>query len=82
MSAPVRDAAIHHLRDWLTALVEAKWSVNWPHGIDVAVEQDPVTGTNRLTSRFMKHVTHYDNWSVDRSFLTVFPEVTGQIRIR
>lgn len=81
MSAPVRDAAIDHLRDWLIALVEAKWSVNWLHGIDAAVDQDPVTGTNRLTSRFMKHVTDYDNWSVGSSFLTIFPEVTGRIRI-
>ncbi|KIX05360.1 uncharacterized protein Z518_06232 [Rhinocladiella mackenziei CBS 650.93] len=79
--APVRDAAIYQLRDWLTSLNEANWTVNWPHGIDSAVEQDPVTGATVLTSRFIDHVTNSNNWSVGISFLNAFPEVAGRIRI-
>ncbi|EXJ81735.1 hypothetical protein A1O1_07800 [Capronia coronata CBS 617.96] len=78
---PVRDAAIHLLRDWLTPLMQARWSVNWPHDLDAAIELDPVTGARVLTSHFMAHVSEYDNWSVGPSFLDAFPEVAGQIRI-
>ncbi|KAI1612654.1 hypothetical protein EDD36DRAFT_452246 [Exophiala viscosa] len=78
---PVRDAAIHRLRDWLTPLINCNWSVNWRHGMDAAVERSPTTGATILTSRFTKHVTDYDNWSVGRTFLEHFPEVAGRIRL-
>jgi len=78
---PVRDAAIHRLRDWLTPLINCNWSVNWPHGTDAAVERSPTTGAMILTSRFTEHVTDYDNWSVGRTFLEHFPEVAGRIRL-
>lgn len=80
-SPPVRDAVIHHLRDWLTPLIRAGWSVNWPYGMDAAIEQDPATGATVLTPRFMEHVSEYNNWSVARCFLEDFPEVAGQIRL-
>jgi hypothetical protein len=80
-SAPVRDAAIHQLRDWRTALVQAKCSINWPYGHDAAIERDPGTGSVTLTKRFMDHAAVYDNWSVGTSFLDVFPEVAGHIRV-
>lgn len=79
--APVRDAAIHQPRDWRTALVQAKCSINWPYGHDAAVERDPGTGSVTLTKRFMDHAAVYDNWSVGSSFLDVFPEVAGHIRV-
>ena len=69
---PVRDAAINRLRDWLTPLIEARWSVNWPHGLNTAIEHDPSTGATILTRRFVEHVTTYDNWSVGSVFLETF----------
>ncbi|RJE17322.1 hypothetical protein PHISCL_10341 [Aspergillus sclerotialis] len=54
---PVRDAAINKLRDWLTPLIQAEWGVNWPHGLDSAVEQDASTGATVLTQRFIDHVS-------------------------
>ncbi|OCT48154.1 hypothetical protein CLCR_03943 [Cladophialophora carrionii] len=78
---PVRDAAINKLRDWLTPLIEAEWSVNWPHSVEMAVERDSLTGATVLTQRFHEHVTRYDNWSVAGRFLLSFPEVAGQIRL-
>ncbi|EXJ54635.1 hypothetical protein A1O7_09976 [Cladophialophora yegresii CBS 114405] len=78
---PVRDAATNKLRDWLTPLIEAEWSVNWPHSVEMAVERDSSTGGTVLTQRFHDHVTRYDNWSVAGRFLSAFPEVAGQIRL-
>jgi len=80
-SAPVRDAAIRRLQDWLTPLIQANWSVNWPHGMEAAVQRSPTTGLQVLTSGFIQHVTNFDNWSVGGAFLDVFPELAGQIRI-
>jgi hypothetical protein len=68
------------LRDWLTPLAEAKWTVNWPYGLEEAVEHTP-TGVTRLSRRFVDHAMVYDNWSVGRNFLETFPEVTGRIRV-
>ncbi|KAJ9609234.1 hypothetical protein H2204_015643 [Knufia peltigerae] len=79
--APVRDAAIHRLRDWLTPLIKCNWSVNWHHDMDAAVQQSPVTGARVLTPRFVEHVTDYDNWSVGGVFLKTFPEVAGKIKV-
>ncbi|KIW62405.1 hypothetical protein PV04_10583 [Phialophora macrospora] len=78
---PVRDAAIKNLRDWLTPLIQAEWSVNWPHSVEMAVEHDSLTGTTVLTQMFHDHVTKYDNWTVAAQFLNAFPEVAGQIRL-
>ncbi|KIW13954.1 hypothetical protein PV08_06735 [Exophiala spinifera] len=78
---PVRDAAIHRLRDWLTPLIKCNWSVNWHHGMEAAVQQSLVTGAKVLTPRFIEHVTDYDNWSVGSVFLETFPEVVGKIKI-
>ncbi|KAK5557109.1 hypothetical protein LTR46_004920 [Exophiala xenobiotica] len=77
----VRDATVHHLRDWLTPLINCNWSVNWHHGMDAAVQRSPNTGATVLTSKFIHHVTDYDNWSVGSTFLETFPEVIGKIRI-
>ncbi|KAJ4527748.1 hypothetical protein HRR83_000502 [Exophiala dermatitidis] len=78
---PVRDAVIHRLRDWLTPLKRAEWSINWPHGLDAAIMRDDATGATVLTPSFMEHAGDYDNWSVSRVFLDDFPEVAGRIRI-
>ena len=77
----MRDATINKLRDWLTPLIEAEWSVNWPYPVELAVERDPLTGGTVLTKKFQEHVTIYDNWSVTSLFLNAFPEVAGRIRI-
>ncbi|KAK4936101.1 hypothetical protein LTR10_022945 [Elasticomyces elasticus] len=79
--APVRDACIHRLRDWLTPLIDCNWSVNWHRGVEAAVQPSSSTGATVLTSRFMEHVTDYDNWSVGKTFLEHFPEVAGRIRL-
>jgi hypothetical protein len=79
--APVRDAVIDRLRDWLTPLIDCNWSVNWHHGLDAAVQRSPTTGATILTSRFMEHVTNYDNWSVGGTFLEHFPDIAPRIRI-
>lgn len=71
---------INELRDWITLLAEAHLSVNWPYGLDEALEKHPVSGATRLTAVFEEHVTDYDNWSVDESILKTFPEVVGLIR--
>ncbi|KAL2397956.1 hypothetical protein ABEF93_006552 [Exophiala dermatitidis] len=78
---PVRDAVIHRLRDWLTPLKRAEWSINWPQGLDAAIMRDDATGATVLTPSFMEHAGDYDNWSVARVFLDDFPEVAGRIRI-
>ncbi|KAK5053121.1 hypothetical protein LTR84_002095 [Exophiala bonariae] len=78
---PLRDALIHHMRDWLSQLKSTNWSVNWPHDLNAAIAHDPVTNTRKLTPKFIEHVLEYDNWSVSRDFLNAFPELTGRIRV-
>ena len=65
----------------MTALIEARVSVNWPHTMKEAIEQNRATGATRLTQRFVDHVMNYDNWSVEASLLKIFPEIAGRIRI-
>ena len=68
------------MRDWLSELSKAKWSVNWKLEGEAACERDPITGTTRLTAEFIAHISDYDSWSVHSSFLDAFPELSGQIR--
>lgn len=78
---PVRDALIYHMRDWLSELGKAKWTVNWAFGLDAAMERSPTTGKTTLSARFIEHISDYDSWSVSSDFLNAFPEVSGRIRV-
>ncbi|RVX72157.1 hypothetical protein B0A52_04755 [Exophiala mesophila] len=78
---PIRDAVIFQLRDWLSELIKASWSVNWPHGTDAAVKEDPLTGLKTLSNDFIDHASRYENWSVGDSFIEAFPELSGRIRV-
>ncbi|KIW70914.1 hypothetical protein PV04_03144 [Phialophora macrospora] len=78
---PLRQALIKNLRDWMTALPSAKLKVNWTRGMDEAVVWDGQHQRRRLSQDFVKHVTNYQNWSIEESILTAFPEVKGLIRI-
>jgi hypothetical protein len=78
---PVRDALIYHMRDWLSQLGKANWSINWPFDQTAAIEHDLVTNIRRLTAKFIAHIRKYDNWSVSREFLQAFPELSGRIRV-
>ena len=80
-SGPIRDAVIFQLRDWLSELIKASWSVNWPHGTDAAVKEDPLTGLKTLSNDFIDHASRYENWSVGDSFIEAFPELSGRIRV-
>jgi hypothetical protein len=77
---PLRDALIHHMRDWLSRLKSTNWSLNWPHDFDTAVMRDPVTNTRKLTAQFIEHFLEYDNWSISGEALSAFPELIGRIR--
>jgi hypothetical protein len=78
---PMRDALIYYMRDWLSELSKANWTVNWPLDREAAIERDPTAGKTRLTAKFIDHISDYDNWSVSRDFLIAFPELSGRIRI-
>lgn len=69
------------MRDWLSPLRHANWSLNWPSDLNAAVEYDPVTNTRRLTPEFINHFLEYNNWSISREFLAAFPELSGRIRV-
>lgn len=70
------------LRDWLTPLIESNLTVNWPHSMEEAIEKSPTSGSLRLTTQFIQHVTTYQNWSVGSNFLKAFPDMLGRIRIQ
>lgn len=76
----IRDALIIHLRDWVTALTESGLSVNWPYGLDAAIEKHPDTSETRLTEAFIEHAFDYNNWSVSSKILATFPELDGEIQ--
>jgi hypothetical protein len=78
---PLRQALIRDLRDWMTALPLAKLKVNWTRGMDEAVVWDEQHQRRQLSPDFVKHVTNYQNWSVEEGILAAFPEVKGMIRI-
>jgi hypothetical protein len=78
---PLRQALIRNLRDWMTALPSAKLKVNWTRGMDEAVVWDEQHQRRRLSQDFVKHVTNYQNWSIEEGILAAFPEVKGMIRI-
>ena len=73
---------ITNMRDFITSLMKANISCNWPGTMDDCFEMDVNTGQRKLTARFEKHASTYENWSVGRSFFDIFPELVGQIRIQ
>ena len=77
---PLREALIKNLRDWLTALPLGRLKVNWTRSMDEAVVWDKQHQRRRLSRAFIDHVTNFQNWSIDESVLTTFPEVRGMIR--
>lgn len=74
----MREALVHNLRDWVAACA-GSLSVNWPHGLDASLETDPLTGRLYLTRKFEEHASKLENWSVESTFLEIFPELQDQV---
>ncbi|OJD34415.1 bzip transcription factor [Diplodia corticola] len=74
----LREALVDDLRDWVTACA-GSLSVNWPHGMDQAVEHDPTDDHFYLTQKFLDHASTPSNWSVGRDFIDQFPELMGRV---
>lgn len=80
--APVRDALIIKMRDYLNSMIDAGISCNWPYSLDECFETDKDTGHIKLTRFFEEYVSDYDHWTVGRQFLDTFPELEGKIHIK
>ncbi|KAK8169291.1 hypothetical protein IWX90DRAFT_172581 [Phyllosticta citrichinensis] len=76
----MREALVHNLRDWVAACA-GSLSVNWPHGLDASLEADPLTGRLYLTRTFEEHASKLENWSVEMTFLEIFPELRDQVMV-
>ena len=79
---PTRDALITKMRDFIKAMINANVSINWPYPLSDCTELDPATGKRKLTAAFERHVAIFENWTVDSSFLSVFPELAGKVGIK
>lgn len=81
LSAPVRDALIIRMRDFVSSMANAGISCNWPYTFDECFETDQDTGQRKLTKFFEEYVSDYDHWTVSSRFLNTFPELEGKIHI-
>ena len=79
----LRESLIHRLRDWVTALADARCSVNWPGTMEDAVEATTMgaPGHYRISRQFREHAVRAENWTVDEKIYEAFPETRGRIPI-
>ena len=80
--APVRDALIIRMRDFVSSMIAAGVSCNWPYALDECFETDEGTGQKKLTRVFEQHVADFDHWTVGSRFLDTFPELKGKVHIK
>ena len=79
--SPVRDALIMRMRDFVTSMMSAGVSCNWPYTLDDCFETDESTGQRKLTKVFEEYVSDFDHWSIGSRFLETFPELKSHIHI-
>jgi hypothetical protein len=77
----MRDGLVHDMRDYIVAIQTFGCSVNWPYGLDAAIDYDPQTGIITVADTFANHVCNLANWSVSQKFVDVFPELRGYYHI-
>jgi hypothetical protein len=82
LRAPVRDALIVRMRDFVSSMIAAGVSCNWPYSLNECFETDEDTGHRKLTRVFEEYVSDFDHWTVGSRFLDIFPELEGKIHIR
>jgi hypothetical protein len=80
--APVRDTLIVRMRDFVSSMLTAGVSCNWPYTLDECFETDEVTGQRKLTKVFEEYVSDFDHWTVGSQFLDTFPELEGKVHIK
>ncbi|KIW11526.1 hypothetical protein PV08_10827 [Exophiala spinifera] len=77
----MRDGLIHDMRDYIVALQTFGCSVNWPYGLEGAIEVRQGTGLMTVTDAFAAHVSNLHNWSISEKFAGIFPELRGFYRV-
>lgn len=70
------------LRDFVTTMLKANVSCNWPYSLNDCFELDADSGQRKLTARFEEHASNIDNWTVGKRFFDTFPDLVGQIRVK
>ena len=77
----MRDGLICDMRDYIVAAQTFGYSVNWEHGLDKAIDFNPITGTMSVSAAFADHVCDPTSWSFSRGFVDIFPELQGHYRV-
>ncbi|KAK5189377.1 hypothetical protein LTR99_008693 [Exophiala xenobiotica] len=77
----MRDGLVYDMRDYIVAIQTFGCSVNWPYGLDAAIDYDPETELVTVADTFANHVCNLANWSVSQKFVDVFPELRGYYHI-
>lgn len=64
------------------AIDRARWSQDANSGAKMkAVILDPMTGRRHISAEFEKCCWNFDNWSVKRDILKIWPDLAGHIRL-
>ena len=79
--SPVRDALIDKMQDVVDLMIDSNVNCNWPYPLSSCIEIDSATGHRKLTHLFEKHVAVLENWTLNATFLNIFPELEGRIGI-
>jgi hypothetical protein len=70
------------MRDFVSSMITAGVSCNWPYSLDECFETDEDTGQRKLTRVFEEYVSDFDHWTIGCRFLDTFPELEGKIHIK
>lgn len=73
----MRDAPVEDMRDYIVAMQTFGCSVNWQHGLDVAIAVDRETETMTVSDVFAEDICNLANWSISENFANIFPEMRG-----
>jgi hypothetical protein len=77
----LRDILVQKPQDWHIPLSKCKYSCNWDDSIGPAIITGPVTGRRHLSEQFEKHICDYQNWTVGKSILETWPDLSGEITL-
>ncbi|KAK5281103.1 hypothetical protein LTS03_011700 [Exophiala xenobiotica] len=77
----LRDILLKKPQDWHIPLSKCKYSCNWDDSIGLAIITDPVTGRRQLSEQFEKHICDYQNWTVGKTILETWPDLSGEMTL-
>jgi len=58
-SPEMRDGLVYDMRDYIVAIQTFGCSVNWPYGLDAAIDYDPETELVTVADTFANHVCNH-----------------------